>query len=266
MLTEVKNSLNFIFKSIVCNIKSALEYKKSFITQTVFMIVNNGFFLIFWLVVFAINNGNVSGIEMKDILYLWSIPTISWGFAHFFFGGVFEFNRYIINGELDTYLLQPKNMFFNIATSKCDVAAFGDIIYGLVIAIIVSENLLHFFMIMMFAIIATVLTICVSVIIRSLAVWFGDVDNVAHVYEQSLFITFCTYPDVVFSSGIKFLMYTIIPAMYAVHLPIKLLGKFDIKIFMLIIIAMMIFIGISKALFGAVLKRYESGNNIALKL
>ena len=53
--------------------------------------------------------------------------------------------------------------------------------------------------------------------------------------------------------------------MYAVHLPIRLMGKFDLKIFLLIIFATIIFVLISKILFGIVLKKYESGNNIALK-
>ena len=144
MLTEARNTFNFVIKSLICNIKSSMEYKKSFILQTVFMMINNGFFLIFWLVVFGINNGNISGITMDDILYLWSIPVISWGAAHFFFGGITEINRYIINGELDTYLLQPKNMFFNVAISRCDVGAFGDLLYGTILGIIVSNSIFDF--------------------------------------------------------------------------------------------------------------------------
>ena len=265
MLMEVKNTINFIIKSMICNMKSSLEYKKSFFMQVIFMIVNNGFFLIFWGVVFKVNGGSISEISMKDILYLWSIPTTAWGIAHFFFGGVTEINRYIINGELDTYLLQPKNMFFNIATSKSDLGAFGDLIYGLILSVVVSSNILDFFMIMIYTVIATVFTIAISVIIRSLSLWIGDVENIAHVYEQSLFLTLTTYPEQIFGKGIKLLMYTVVPAMYAVHLPIKLLGNFNIKLFLLIIIVMFIFIIIAKSIFNKVLKEYESGNNISLK-
>lgn len=265
MLTEAKNTFNFVIKSLICNVKSSMEYKKSFILQTVFMMVNNGFFLIFWGVVFGINDGNISGITMDDILYLWSIPVISWGAAHFFFGGVTELNRYIINGELDTYLLQPKNMFFNIATSRCDVGAFGDLVYGTILGVIVSNSIFDFLQILMYSAIATVITLAITVCIRSLAIWFGDVENLAHVYEQSLFATLTNYPEAVFGKGIKFIMYTIVPAMYAVHLPIRLMGKFDLKIFLLIIFATIFFVILAKILLDQVIKRYESGNNIALK-
>ena len=120
-------------------------------------------------------------------------------------------------------------------------------------------------MIMIYTVIATVFTIAISVIIRSLSLWIGDVENIAHVYEQSLFLTLTTYPEQIFGKGIKLLMYTVVPAMYAVHLPIKLLGNFNIKLFLLIIIVMFIFIIIAKSIFNKVLKEYESGNNISLK-
>ena len=138
MLTEVKNTLKYLLLSIKYNLKSAMEYKKSFIIQTIFMLVNNGFFLIFWNIVFDVNQGNVNGLVMKDILYLWSIPVASWGIVSFVFGGIRELNKYIVNGQLDSFFVQPKSMILNIATSKSDFGGFGDLLYGFIIGIYVS--------------------------------------------------------------------------------------------------------------------------------
>ena len=138
MLTEVKNTLKYIFASLKCNIKAALEYKKSFIIQTVFMIVNNLFFLIYWIVVFSINDGDLNGLVMKDILLLWTLPNGAWGIANFFFGGLRDIDKLIITGGLDSYLLQPKNLIVSIATSRCNFGSCGDLLYGLVLGIIVS--------------------------------------------------------------------------------------------------------------------------------
>lgn len=85
MLMEVKNNLRFLFKALKYNILSAMEYKKSFLIQTIFMFINNGFFLVFWNVVFAKNGGVLNDVVMKDIYLLWGIPTMSWGIALFFF-------------------------------------------------------------------------------------------------------------------------------------------------------------------------------------
>ena len=84
------------------------------------MIVNNGFFLIFWIVVFNVNGGTVEGITMKDVLYLWGLAPASWGLSNILFGGFRYINRYVLNGTLDTYFLQPKSMLFSVGVSKMD--------------------------------------------------------------------------------------------------------------------------------------------------
>ena len=94
MLTEVKNNLKFLLISLKYNLKSSLEYKTSFFIQTIFMFINNGFFLIFWALVFDVNNGNVQDLNMRDILFIWSIAPASWGVSNFLFGGLRQINHY----------------------------------------------------------------------------------------------------------------------------------------------------------------------------
>lgn len=265
MLTEAKKLLKFLLISTKYNIKSAFEYKKSFITQTIFMFVNNGFFLIFWIVVTGVGGENTSGIDMKQILYIWSIPTIAIGISNFFFNGISQLNRYIISGELDTYIIQPQNTLLAVATSKCSFAAAGDILYGIVLGIYVSDTILKFLSIIIFALIGTIIFCSVSTIVRLLAIWFGDVDNVASVYENSLLITFSTYPEQIFGKTTKFLMYTAIPAGYMVHMPIRILEEFNIVYIGITLLSAIIFSVSANIMFKIALKKYESGNNIALR-
>lgn len=266
MLMEVKNNIRYILYAIKCNVLSALEYKKSFIIQTIFMFINNGFFLIFWNVVFGINGNNINGLEMKDILYLWSIPTISYGIAHFVFGGVRNLDKFIINGSLDSFLTQPKNAYINVITSNCDFSAFGDILYGTSMAIYLSNNITDFLIQIVYAIIGAVLIVTTSTIIRSFAVWIGDVSQMAQTYEHNMLINFATYPEAIFGNVTKFFLYTIIPAGYMVHLPIKLIGNFNIYGFLLVILATIIYVLIAGMLFRKVLNRYESGNSMGMKM
>lgn len=265
MLMEVKNTLKYLLLTIKYNLKSAMEYKKSFLIQTIFMIINDGFFLIFWSVVFNVNNGSINNLEMRDILYLWSIPVASWGLISFIFGGIKELNRYIINGELDSYFLQPKNMILNIATSKTDFGGFGDLLYGLVIGMFASNSILEYLEILMYIVIASLITFSTIIIVRVLAIWIGDVEQIAHIYENSLFITLSTYPYEIFGNFTRFLMFTIVPAGYVIHLPIKLIGKFDLKIFFIVILATIFYFLIARIIFYKSIKRYESGNNMSMK-
>lgn len=266
MLMEVKNNIRYILYAIKCNLLSTMEYKKSFIVQTVFMFVNNGFFLIFWNVIFGINNNTINGLEMRDILYLWSIPTVSYGFAHFVFGGVKNLDKYIISGGLDSFLTQPKNAFINIITSSSDFSAFGDLLYGTCITIYLSNNIFDFLIQIFYSIIGTILIIATSTIIRSLSVWIGDVSQMVHTYEHTMLINFSTYPEVIYGNITKFMIYTIIPAGYMVHLPIKLIGNFNIYGFLAVILATIIYSSISIFVFKKVLVKYESGNSMAMKI
>ncbi len=265
MLTEVKNNIKFLLISLKYNLKSSLEYKTSFIIQSIFMAINNGFFLIFWLLVFSINNGDVNGLEMNDILFIWAVSPASWGLANFLFGGLREINRYVLNGSLDTYLLQPKNILLSVATSKCDFSAFGDLIYGLVIGWIACGKISLYLQFLSYVLIGTVVTCASFILIRILVIWIGEVEQIAHIYENSLFITLCTYPYEIFGSFMKGLMFTLVPAAYVAHIPLKLLGNFDIKIFLFLILATIFYISFASFVFYKSLTKYESGNNIAMK-
>ena len=266
MLMEVKNNIRYILYAIKCNLLSAMEYKKSFAIQTIFMFINNGFFLIFWNVVFGINGNNINGLEIKDILYLWSIPTIGFGVAHFVFGGIKNLDKYIISGGLDSFLTQPKNAYINIITSDCDFSAFGDFIYGLCIAIYLSNNIGDLIVQIFYGLIAAIIIVATSTIIRSLSVWIGDVSQMAQTYEHTMLINFSTYPEVIYGNVTKFFIYTIIPAGYMVHLPIKLIGKFNLWGFALVLSATMLYVIIAIGIFKKVLCRYESGNSMAMKM
>jgi len=265
MLMEVKNNFKYFIKIILCNLKSAFEYRKSFVIQTVFMMVNNCFFLIFWSVVFDINGKNINGIEMKDILYLWSIPTISYGIAHFFFGGINELSNKIITGGLDQYLTQPKSIFFGVITSKNDFSAFGDLAYGILLAIIVSTNIINFLEIIFYSIVGSIIILATLTIIRSMAIWFGDIKEIAEKYEHNFLINFSTYPEAIYGNITKFILYTIVPAGYIVHLPIKLLDNFSIKGLLILIVATIFYVVIAIFIFKQVLVKYESGNSMSMK-
>ena len=265
MLMEVKNNLRYIKNAMKCNLKSVVEYKSSFILQTLFMFVNNGFFLIFWNVVFGINNNQTNGIEMKEIYYLWSIPTISYGLAYFLFGGIASIGKNIITGGMDSYLTQPKNVFINIATSRCDFSASGDLLYGLVMGILASNNILDYLEILGYSILGSIIFIATMTIIRSMAVFVGDVDEMAERYEHTFLINFSVYPEEIFGKVIKFMLYTLVPAGYIVHLPIRLIRDFNILHFLLLILAIAIYVIIAVNIFKKALKNYESGNSMALK-
>lgn len=265
MLTEVRNNLVYLFNALKVGIKSAMAYKASFIVQSLFMFVNNIFFLVFWKVVFA-NASNTLDISFDTILYLWSVSTMGYGIAYFFFGGCKKINEYILNGTMDSFILQPKNLLLNVISSKCIFSAFGDFMYGLILSAVVTHLCIPKMLLMLlFAVIGGTFFISMEVTLRSLSVWLGDTNALACRYTETLTLTFSTYPENIFSVTIKALLYTIIPVAYIVYLPIKLVLDFNILTFILIILVQIIYCTIAVVVFNKAMKSYESGNNMSMK-
>lgn len=265
MLTAVKSNLKYFIKSIKCSISAAFAYKTSFVVQTIFMFINNGFFLLFWAIIINVNGGNANGIVMNDILYLWSVPVIAYGVAHFFFGGIVSLSSKILTGGFDTYLLQPKHPLLSVMTSKCDFSACGDILYGLVIGFFASGgNILQFLGIILLGIMGATIYISTNVLIRLSVVLIGDNEVLANRYEELFLITFATYPEAIYSNSFKIILYTIIPSAYIAFMPIKIIQMFDWKSFIILMSIYIFSIFIMFFVFNKAIRKYESGNSIKM--
>lgn len=264
MLMEAK-TLKFLICSVKTSIKSASEYRASFILNTIFMIINNSVFIASWYVIFK-NAGSTDTVNFQRLLELWSISTISYGLTYFLFGGVSYINRYILDGDLDIYLVKPKSTLISVLTSKCRFSACGDIIFGVVVGIIVSDNIVKFMQIILFGIFGTTFLLALEIIFRSLTAWIGDTEMLTSKVVTNLFITLTTYPIDIFSTGIKIIAFTIIPAYYAAYLPVEIIHDFSLLKTILVIITGLIFTVLAIKIFNIALKKYESGNNISMRM
>ena len=72
--------------------------------------------------------------------------------------------------------------------------------------------------------------------------------------------TFSTYPEGIFKGLIKILLYTIIPIGFVNYLPIRLVTKFNIVGFIVVILFTIVMISLAFIIFYKGLKRYSSSN------
>lgn len=80
-----------------------------------------------------------------------------------------------------------------------------------------------------------------------------------------MFITLTMYPIDIFGSFVKIVTFTVIPAAYAVHLPLEIIENFSISKFLIVLFAGIMFCILAIFTFNKALKSYESGNNISMK-
>lgn len=238
--------------------------KVSFLSNIIFMIINNACFIIQWVLLYSLKE-SIGGYTLKQMILLWGIAASTYGVSRFFFKKAFTLSETINTGKLDAFLVQPKNVLLSAITSDIEVSAIGDLIYGYVILIIYGITIENFILFTIFTILGGLIIACVSVIVNSLTFWFNMSDLLADTINNMM-ITFGTYPKDIFNGIVKILLYTIIPVGIANYIPIDLIINFNIYGFLLVFVVTVFMIVLSFYIFNRGLKRYSSSNLMSSRI
>ena len=125
MLTAADNQLRVCLLSIKYNVMREMLNKTTFLTNIGFMILNNATFILQWIILFRLKE-DIGNYTMKEVMLLWGLAASSFGLARILFARAFSLPDLIINGKLDSYLVQPKNVLLSVITSDTNTSAIGD--------------------------------------------------------------------------------------------------------------------------------------------
>ncbi len=272
MLTEdkkrvgkIRGNIDMLGGYFKLNLSSAMEYRTSFLIQTFGMFLNNLSFAFFWWLLFE-RFSSIGGYGFKDVMLLWSFSSAGFGVCFILFGNITRLVEMITQGELDAYLLQPKNVLLNTISSKTNISAWGDLFYGIIIFFLVEGfSFKGSFLFIYFTITGGAIFAGVLIIANSMAFWYGNISSLAGLVFEFL-ITTSIYPADIFRGIIKFILFTILPAGFISMVPVRLINNFDLKWFLLLSLVSGIWIIISFFVFSKGLKKYESGNLMVQKL
>lgn len=258
MLTEVKNQIKVTVLSIKYALVRELLNKTTFITNVIFMILNNACMIFQWIILFSLKD-NFGGYTLKMVILLWGIATATYGFSHFFFRNVYKLSNTINSGKLDSYLVQPKNALISCITSDITTSALGDIIYGYIMLLIYGITIKNFILFTFFVICGGLMLTAISVILNSLSFWFQKTDVLADI-GMSIMTNVATYPDGIFKGITKVLLYTIVPVGIVNYIPISVITDFNINLLLISALVTILLITLAFIIFNKGLKRYSSSN------
>jgi len=228
------------------------------------MILNNGCFIVQWIILYSLKS-NIGGYTFKQVILLWGLAAGTFGISRFFFKEAFNLSDIINKGKLDTFLIQPKNVLLSCITSSVEVSALGDIIYAYIMLLIYGISLKNFLLFTLFIISGGFVITAISIIYNSLSFWFGKVEVLANT-ANSLMINFATYPEGIFKGFIKLLFYTIIPLGFVNYMPINIISEFDIISLINVIGISAIIVILSFVIFDKGLKKYSSSNLMNVRM
>jgi len=259
----MKKTLKLILEYFKINLQSAMEYRINFISQAVFMFVNDIAWIIFWGIFFN-KFSTVNAWSFKDIALMFMIITIAWGGLGVVFGNFSKIAQVIRQGHLDYYLALPREELTHLLISKAKFHAFGDLGFGIVMAIIflpITKLPLAIILI----ILSMTILLAFAIILGSLSFHIGSSVELSESGLWSI-LSIGTYPFSAFSGYARIILLTIIPAGFISGIPVELLRNFSIK-WLLIMFAFAIgLMTLAIIIFKRGIRKYESGNLINVRV
>ena len=123
-------TLRFARALVSTNLKASLALRGAFWLQAIFMIANNAIYFSIWFIFFD-RFEEIRGWRLGDVGALYGIVATSFGLCVVFAGGVRELARMIIDGDLDSFMTQPKNLLLHTLGSRTFASGWGDIASGI---------------------------------------------------------------------------------------------------------------------------------------
>lgn len=264
MLMEAKNQIKVIFLALKYNIMKQMVNKVTFITNIIFMILNNASFIIQWIILFTLKE-EIGGYTIKEVILIWGMASCVYGLAHILFYKAFEISDLIINGKLDTFLVQPKNVFLGVITSETSISAIGDLIYGYICLCIYGITIKNIILFTIFTITGGIILAAFASIIGSISFWIvkGDilVDSLT-----GIMVNLATYPGTIFKKVVKIILYTVIPVGIANYMPVDTILNFNFANFLYIIMFTIAITVLAFCIFNKGLKKYSSSNLMSSRI
>ncbi len=246
--------------------RQMMSLKISFALRVLFMIMNNLIMLFGWFVVFNTFK-IINGWTFPDFMFMSGLIVISFSIWSVFFRGAgIYMARLIEYGDLDTYLLYPKNVLLHVICGQSDPAGLGDLISGIIL--VTASGLVTWgnIGILLFCIlIGACLFVGFNIILGSLNFYVKDCTD----FGERLFYFFLNmtgYPGCIYDGVAKLILISVFPAGVISILPVEQMHHADAITLLWMGLIGSVVLGGSILFFYIGLKRYESGNKIGVKL
>lgn len=247
------------------SLENSMQYRLSFFSQSLGMFLNDFFFIFLWKLYFS-RFPSVNGWTFYETAIVMAVACLSIGLVMFVGKGMLELAKVVNAGGLDVYLTYPKNPLWHISFTRIDVAALGDILFGIAVYFIFcSPDFLKTVIFFTVAILAALIIYSAMLIAQSSCFWFGNSESSAMLYFVSI-VTVSWYPQSIFSGFTKFLLMFVVPCYFVAQVPVELVVLFTWPKFLMLFAVTILFFCTAVWVFNRGLKRYESGNLIGIRI
>jgi ABC-2 type transport system permease protein len=252
------------------NLKASYDYKASFYTQIVFMMVNNLFLLWFWQIFFE-RFQQVHGWNLQDTFLIYALSTVVFGIANVLAGSAMDLAGLIGDGELEYFIGLPVPTLLHALVTKVRVSAIGDLLFGLILLVLIYRaDPFHLVLSVAICVPAAVVFTSMIVLVSSLSFFIGESRGITF-QVMNLMVAFSTYPEAIFQGSMRWVLYLLIPAAFMSHLPAHVL-RGDVFVFQNwlalseLILGAVCFAAAAGFVFQRGLRKYAAGSSMGIRL
>src|SRR6266540_2343478 len=257
--------LKFLFAVWQANIQSIMEYRVAFLTQVIWMMLNNFIYFAIWIIFFD-RFKNVRGWGIEDMYITYGVLASAFGLVSLLFGNAFMLSDIINNGRLDYYLSLPRPVLLHTLASRTIASGIVDFTYGFLSFAISGQFTWDGFLRFVLAtLLAATVFASFLILVQSLAFWLGVMSNLSALALNAM-LTFGIYPITLFDNYAKLILFTLIPAALMGAVPADFIRTFTWQTLAELLVGAVAFLSIAVAVFRLGLKRYESGSAIQIEV
>lgn len=257
--------LKFLLAVWKANLQSVMEYRVSFLTQVIGMMLNNFIYFAIWIIFFD-RFRDVRGWGINDMYVTFGVLASSFGLVSLFFGNSFMLGDIINNGRLDYYLSLPRPVLLHAVSSRMISSGMGDFTYGFLSYAVSGQfswdGLPRF---VLAVLLAAVVFASFLILVNSVAFWAGIVSSFSSMMVNAI-ITFGIYPITLFDNYAKLILFTVVPAALMGAIPAEFITQFSWQSLAGLLFGATVFLGLAVTVFRLGLRRYESGSAIQIEV
>lgn len=236
----------------------ALANRRAFWWQVTVMVVNDLAWVAFWVLFFN-RAGTIRGWDTDRVLMLLSVLATTAGVVLGVLANARRIGHMAADGDLDAALALPAPPLAHLLVRRVSPVNLGDLAFGPLLFLAIGDVTLASVGIYVVGVVASATVLTGFLVAAGSLAFFTGRGEASDVGFQAVLLL-ANYPADIFSTGTKFLLYTLVPAALIGAAPATLVDEFDLVGAAALLGAAVVFAVGGWALFTLGLRRYSSGS------
>lgn len=129
-MSALNHNVSSYVRMSMAQARSQMQYRFNFVASIISMVLTYGgqFISLYWL---TQRFETIDGWKLEEIVLLYALAILSWGFAVSFFFSLHGFEDQIRQGVFDRALLRPINPLLTVLGSQSPIAGLGQFVFSI---------------------------------------------------------------------------------------------------------------------------------------